>query len=206
MSLQAHQFSLKQLQTKFAARDKESDAVPISFHGKPRTHSIKRQTLEHSPEKYMREALKEARKAAGKGEVPVGAVIVKNGKVLGRGHNLTEAKQSALTHAEMQALSKASKSQKSWRLNDCDLYVTLEPCTMCSGAIVLSRIGRLFYGADDPKAGAVVSTAKVMENPKLNHRVQVTGGILKEECSSLLSGFFKDLREKKNKRKNVKTG
>jgi tRNA(adenine34) deaminase len=145
----------------------------------------------------MREALREARKAAGKGEVPVGAVIVKGGRVLGRGHNLTEAKQSALTHAEMLALSKATRKMKSWRLIGCDLYVTLEPCTMCSGAIVLSRIGRLFYGADDPKAGAVVSTAKVMENPKLNHRVQVTGGILKEECSSLLSGFFKDIRRKK---------
>ena len=147
----------------------------------------------------MREALKEAQKAASKGEVPVGAVIVKDGKVVARGHNRTEEKQNALTHAETQALSKASKKMKSWRLNGCDLYVTLEPCTMCSGAIVLSRISRLFYGTEDPKAGAVISTAHVLENPKLNHRVQVTSGILKEECSEILSQFFKDLRTKRKK-------
>jgi tRNA(adenine34) deaminase len=142
----------------------------------------------------MKAALKEARKAARKGEVPVGAVVVKEGKVIGRGHNLTESKQSALTHAEMMALTKASKKLKSWRLNDCDLYVTVEPCTMCGGAIVLSRIGGLFYGTTDPKAGAVESTARVLDNPKLNHRVQATGGILKEECSRILSEFFKEVR------------
>jgi tRNA(adenine34) deaminase len=158
---------------------------------------LKEKTLHHLAGKFMQEALKEALKAAVKGEVPVGAVVVKDGKVVGRGHNLTEAKQSALTHAEILALSKAAKKLKSWRLIGCDLYVTLEPCTMCSGAIVLSRINRLFYGTDDPKAGAVISTAKVMNNPKLNHRVRVTGGILKEECSSLLSGFFKELRKSK---------
>jgi tRNA(adenine34) deaminase len=130
----------------------------------------------------MLEAMKEAKKAAQKGEVPVGAVVVKDKKVIGRGHNLTERKQSALVHAEMAALAKAAKKLKSWRLNDCDLYVTLEPCTMCAGAIVLSRIRNLVYGTTDPKAGAVESTAQVMSNPKLNHRVKVTGGILKEEC------------------------
>lgn len=144
----------------------------------------------------MREALKEARKAARKGEVPVGAVVVRDGKVAGRGHNLTESRQSALTHAEMMALGKAVKKLGSWRLTDCDLYVTLEPCTMCGGAIVLSRIRNLFYGTTDPKAGAVESTARVLENPKLNHRVKVRGGILKEECSGVLSGFFKELRRK----------
>jgi tRNA(adenine34) deaminase len=144
----------------------------------------------------MREALKEAQKAVLKGEVPVGAVVVKNGKVISRGHNLTELKQSALTHAEMMALSKATKKLKSWRLNGCDLYVTLEPCGMCAGAIVLSRIENLFYGASDPKAGVVESIAKALENPKLNHRVKVTGGILKEECSKALTDFFKEVRRK----------
>ena len=144
----------------------------------------------------MKEALKEAKKASRKGEVPVGAVVVKNGKIISRGHNLTEKKQSALTHAEMMVLSKATKKLKSWRLNDCDLYVTLEPCGMCAGAIVLSRINNLFYGASDPKAGVVESIAQALDNPKLNHRVKVTGGILKEECSKALSDFFKELRRK----------
>ena len=153
-------------------------------------------TLNHSDDEFMREALKEARKAARKGEVPVGAVVVNNGKVIGRGHNLTEKKQSALTHAEMMALSQASKKLKSWRLIDCDLYVTLEPCTMCAGAIVLSRVRNLVYGTTDPKAGAVLSTARVMENEKLNHRVKVISGILKEECSGVLTAFFKEVRRK----------
>ena len=153
-------------------------------------------TLNHSDDKFMREALKEARKAACKDEVPVGAVVVKDGKVIGRGHNLTEKKQSALTHAELMALGKASKKLKSWRLIDCDLYVTLEPCTMCAGAIVLSRIRSLVYGTTDPKAGAVDSTARVMENEKLNHRVKVTRGVLKEECAGVLTDFFKEVRRK----------
>jgi tRNA(adenine34) deaminase len=153
-------------------------------------------TLNHSDDEFMREALKEARKAAGKGEVPVGAVVVKDGKVIGRGHNLTEKKQSALTHAELMALGKASKKLKSWRLIDCDLYVTLEPCTMCAGAIVLSRVRNLVYGTTDPKAGAVHSTARVMENEKLNHRVKVTSGMLKEECAGVLTAFFKEVRRK----------
>ena len=153
-------------------------------------------TLNHSDDEFMREALKEARKAARKGEVPVGAVVVKDGKVIGRGHNLTEKKQSALTHAELMALGKASKKLKSWRLIDCDLYVTLEPCTMCAGAIVLSRVRNLVYGTTDPKAGAVHSTARVMENEKLNHRVKVTSGMLKEECAGVLTGFFKEVRRK----------
>ena len=145
----------------------------------------------------MREALKDAGKAAQKGEVPVGAVVVLEGKIIGRGHNLTEKKQSALTHAEMGALAQATRKLKSWRLADCDLYVTLEPCTMCAGAIVLSRVRRLVFGTPDPKAGAVISTARVLDNGKLNHRVQISDGILKEECSRVLSDFFRKLREKK---------
>jgi tRNA(adenine34) deaminase len=153
-------------------------------------------TLNHSDDEFMREALKEARKAAQKGEVPVGAVVVKDGKVVSRGHNLTEKKQSALTHAELMALGRASQKLKSWRLVDCDLYVTLEPCTMCAGAIVLSRVRNLVYGTTDPKAGAVDSTARVMENEKLNHRVKVTRGVLKEECAGVLTDFFKEVRRK----------
>jgi tRNA(adenine34) deaminase len=153
-------------------------------------------TLNHPDNEFMQEALKEAHKAAIKGEVPVGAVVVKDGKIIGRGHNLTEKKQSALTHAELMAISKATKKLKSWRLIDCDLYVTLEPCTMCAGAIVLSRVRNLVYGTTDPKAGAVDSTARVMENEKLNHRVKVTSGVLKEECSSVLTAFFKEMRRK----------
>jgi tRNA(adenine34) deaminase len=147
----------------------------------------------------MRQALREAEKARAKGEVPVGAVIVHEGRVVGRGHNRTETKQSALEHAEQVALRAASKKMKSWRLNDCDLYVTLEPCTMCGGAIVLSRIRTLVYGTTDPKAGAVDSTARVLDNPKLNHRVVVLGGILREDCAAILSGFFRNLRSKAKK-------
>ena len=144
----------------------------------------------------MKEALKEAHKASKKGEVPVGAVVVHSGKIVARGHNLTESKKNALTHAEMLAMAKAAKKLQSWRLIDCDLYVTLEPCTMCGGGIVLSRIRHLYYGTTDPKAGAVESTARVLDNPKLNHRVNITGGILKEECSRVLSDFFKEVRKK----------
>jgi tRNA(adenine34) deaminase len=145
----------------------------------------------------MRLALKEAEKARALGEVPVGAVVVKDGRVVGRGRNRTESKMSALEHAEIVAIRAASKKLKSWRLAGCDLYVTLEPCTMCGGAIVLSRIRNLVYGTEDPKAGAVKSTARVLDNPSLNHRTTVTSGILKEECAAILSGFFRDLRKKK---------
>jgi tRNA(adenine34) deaminase len=151
-----------------------------------------------SHESFMRLALREADKARAKGEVPVGAVVAFEGRVVGRGHNRTETRQSALEHAEQVALKAASKKLGSWRLNDCDLYVTLEPCTMCGGAIVLSRIRTLVYGTTDPKAGAVESTARVLDNPKLNHRVTVVGGILKEDCAAILSGFFKELRKKAN--------
>lgn len=142
----------------------------------------------------MAEALAEAEKAEAEGEVPVGAVVVRDGRVVGRGFNRTEARKSALHHAEMVALQRAAARLSSWRLAECDLYVTLEPCTMCAGAIALSRIRRLVYGAPDPKAGAVASTARVLENPKLNHRVSVEGGVMARECGEILSGFFRRLR------------
>ena len=155
-----------------------------------------RPTLRISHEKFMKTALREARKAAFKKEVPVGAVIVYQGRIIARGHNLTEGKQNAQAHAEMVALRKAAAKQKDWRLTDCDLYVTLEPCTMCAGAMVLSRVRKVIYGTPDLKAGAVDSTARVLENPKLNHRVEVESGILKEECSKVLTDFFRELRGK----------
>jgi tRNA(adenine34) deaminase len=144
----------------------------------------------------MKTALREARKAALKKEVPVGAVVVYQDRIIARGHNLTEGKQNAQAHAEMVVLRKAAAQRKDWRLTACDLYVTLEPCTMCAGAMVLSRVRKVIYGAQDPKAGAVDSTARVLENPKLNHRVEVESGILKEECSKVLTDFFRELRGK----------
>lgn len=155
-----------------------------------------RARLENPHEKYMRTALREAQKAAREKEVPVGAVVVYQGRVIARAHNRTEGKKSALLHAEMLALRKASVKRANWRLGNCDLYVTLEPCTMCAGAMVLSRIRTVYYGTPDPKAGAVDSTARVLANPKLNHRVVVESGILKEECSAILTGFFKSLRNR----------
>lgn len=146
-------------------------------------------------EKYMKEALKEAKKAAQKGEVPVGAVIVKNGKIIARGHNLRESKQDPTMHAEIVAIKKAARKLENWRLAGCTLYVTVEPCPMCAGAIVQSRIGRVVYGARDPKAGAVASLYTILTDRRLNHQVSViTEGVLEEECSEILKSFFKRLR------------
>jgi tRNA(adenine34) deaminase len=138
----------------------------------------------------MQAALREARASAGKDEVPVGCVIVHEGLVIGRGHNQVETLQDATAHAEILAIGAASNALESWRLLDCTLYVTLEPCSMCAGAIVLSRIGRLVYGAADPKAGACGSVLDVIGEPRLNHRVEVTPGVLADECGALLKEFF----------------
>ena len=143
----------------------------------------------------MREALKEAKKAYLLGEVPVGAVIVYENKIIARGHNTREIKQSVLGHAEINAIQKASKKIGSWRLEDCDIYVTLEPCPMCSGAIIQSRIKNLYYGATDPKTGACGSVLNLFENP-FNHKVNVIGGVLEGECSRIIKDFFKELRQK----------
>ena len=151
-------------------------------------------TLNHPDEVFMREALKEASKAARKGEVPVGAVVVKDGKIIGRGHNLTEKKQSALTHAELMALGKASKKLKSWRLIDCDLYVTLEPCTMCAGAIVAARVERLVFAARDIRFGGVRSLFRLADSELQNHRVRVEEGLLAAEAGELLMDFFRARR------------
>ena len=143
----------------------------------------------------MKEALKEARKAYLKEEVPVGAVVVYNDKIIARGHNVREIKESVLGHAELVAISKASKKIGSWKLEDCDIYVTLEPCPMCSGAIIQSRIKNLYFGAYDQKGGAAGSVLNLYDY-KFNHKVNVVGGIMEEECSSIIKEFFKELRRK----------
>ena len=143
--------------------------------------------------KYMKSALKEARKAYDKGETPVGAIIVKDGRIIARAHNLRETKKDPLAHAEILAIRKVAAKLDAWRLLDCDLYVTLEPCTMCAGAIIQSRIKRVFYGADDPKAGAAGSVIDIFEKD-FNHKVEIYRGIMQEECSDILKKFFKELR------------
>lgn len=146
---------------------------------------------------FMLEAIKEAHKALALGEVPIGAVIVNNGQIVGRGHNLRETTQNAITHAEMIAIQEACQSIGSWRLENCQLYVTLEPCVMCSGAIVLSRVAEVYYGARDAKGGAVESLYEMLTDERLNHRVKVETGLLEAECGQLLTDFFRALREKK---------
>ena len=143
----------------------------------------------------MKAALKEAVKAYQLGEVPVGAVIVYNNKIIARGHNTRELSQSVLGHAEINAIKKASKKIGSWRLEDCDIYVTLEPCSMCSGAIIQSRIKNLYFGAYDLKTGACGSVLNLFDYP-FNHKVNVYGGIMEEECSRIIKDFFKELRQK----------
>ncbi|SFM20754.1 tRNA adenosine(34) deaminase TadA [Halopseudomonas yangmingensis] len=143
---------------------------------------------------FMREAIAEARKGAALGEVPVGAVLVRDGQVIGRGFNQPISSHDPSAHAEMVALRAAAAADANYRLPDTTLYVTLEPCTMCAGLLVHSRIRRLVYGASEPRAGAVVSRAQVLAQPWMNHRVEVDGGVLAEECSDLLKTFFRDRR------------
>ena len=148
-------------------------------------------------EKFMKEALKEAKKAYDKLEVPVGAVIVKDGKIISRAHNLKETKFNTTNHAEIIAIQKASKKLKSWRLLDCEMYVTLEPCSMCAGAIINSRIKKVYIGANDEKTGAVGSVLNLFEDYKFNHNVEFEKGILKEESEKIIKDFFKKLRKLK---------
>lgn len=148
-------------------------------------------------EKYMNLALKEARKAYDKDEVPIGAVIVKDDKIIARAHNLKEKNKQACAHAEILAIQKACKKLDAWRLEDCDMYVTLEPCPMCAGAIINSRIKNLYIGAMDPKSGAVGSKLNLLKDYKFNHTVNVFNGVLENECSTILKDFFKELRKRK---------
>lgn len=151
-------------------------------------------------EKYMKEAIRQAKKAESIDEVPIGAVIVHDDKIIARAHNLRESKQNAINHAEVIAIQKACKKIGSWRLEDCVLYVTLEPCPMCAGAILQSRISRVVYGASDPKGGCIESCMKMYEIKGFNHYPKVTSGVLKEECSELLKNYFRKKRELKKLR------
>jgi len=147
--------------------------------------------------KYMEEALQEAKKAAAMGEIPVGAVIVKDGQIIARGHNRTETDRDPTAHAEMIAIRQAAEVLGGWRLPGCSLYVTLEPCSMCAGAIVWSRIERLVIGTMDPKGGACGSVFNIVQEPRLNHHVDIETGCMQEACADLMKGFFRDLRNQK---------
>ena len=146
-------------------------------------------------EKFMKEALKEAKKAYDKLEIPVGAVIVKDGKIIARAHNLKETKFDTTKHAEILAIQKASKKLNSWRLIDCEMYVTLEPCSMCAGALINSRIKKVYIGASDQKTGVVGSVFNLLEDYTFNHKVEYEKGILQDECESILKEFFRELRK-----------
>ena len=152
----------------------------------------------------MREALKEAKKALDKEEVPVGAIIVKDGKIISRAHNIKECKKDATCHAEILAIQKACKKLGSCRLLDCEMYVTLEPCPMCAGALIQSRIKKLYIGTDDNKTGACGSVLNLLEDYKFNHKIEVKKYILKEETEKILKEFFKYLRERnKSEKKSI---
>ena len=152
-------------------------------------------------EKFMKEALKEAKKAYDKLEVPVGAVIVKDGKIIARAHNLKETKYDTTKHAEILAIQKASKKLESWRLLDCEMYVTLEPCSMCAGAMINARIKKVYIGASDEKTGAVGSVFNLFEDYTFNHKVETEIGVMSQECEEILKDFFKELRKIKSKSK-----
>jgi len=155
----------------------------------------------NNKEKYMKEALKEAKKAFDKEEIPVGVVIVKDDKIIAKAHNLKEIKKDTTKHAEIIAIQKASKKLESWRLSNCEMYVTLEPCSMCAGALINSRIKKVYIGTTDPKTGACGSVLNLLEDYKFNHIVEVEYGILQKECEKILKEFFKELREKKKNNK-----
>jgi tRNA(adenine34) deaminase len=148
---------------------------------------------------YMNEAVKEAQFAKMIDEVPIGAVVVHEGKIIGRGHNLREHSQDSTTHAEVLAITEACAYLNSWRLWDCQLFVTIEPCLMCSGTIINSQLPEVFFGARDPKAGAVRSLYTVLEDSRLNHQVEVREGIEAEKASTLMKTFFKEIRQRRKK-------
>ena len=150
---------------------------------------------------YMKEAIKEAKKAAKKLEVPVGCVIVKNGKIIARAHNQKETKNDTTKHAEILAIQKASKKLEAWRLLDCEMYVTLEPCSMCAGAMIQARIKKVYIGAMDAKTGACGSVLNLLQDYPFNHKIEIETGIREEECEQILKEFFKKLRAMKNKKK-----
>ncbi|MBR4027834.1 MAG: tRNA adenosine(34) deaminase TadA [Lachnospiraceae bacterium] len=154
-------------------------------------------------EKYMKVAINQAKKAYALEEVPIGCVIVQNDKIIARGYNRRNTDKNTLAHAELLAIKKASKKTGDWRLEDCTMYVTLEPCQMCAGAIVQSRLKRVVIGSMNPKAGCAGSVLNLLQMKQFNHQVEMETGILGEECSLMLSEFFRQLREKKKSKKNL---
>lgn len=157
---------------------------------------IRLEEQKRSDEKYMKEAIRQAKKASKLGEVPIGCVIVYEDRIIGRGYNRRNTDKSTLSHAEITAIRRASKIMGDWRLEDCTLYVTLEPCQMCSGAIIQARIPRVVMGCRNPKAGCAGSILNLLKIPEFNHQAEITEGILEEECSMMLKNFFKDLRKR----------
>jgi len=155
-------------------------------------------------EKFMKEAIRQAKKAYALGEVPIGCVIVYQGKIIGRGYNRRNTDKSTLSHAEITAIRKASKVIGDWRLEECTLYVTLEPCQMCSGAIVQARIPRVVMGCRNPKAGCAGSVLNILQEPAFNHQVEITEDVLGETCSTMLTTFFKELRVRNKLEKEEK--
>ena len=151
--------------------------------------------------KYMREAIRQAKKAYKLDETPIGCVIVHDGKIIGRGYNRRNTDKSPLAHAEITAIKKASKKLGDWRLEECTLYVTLEPCQMCAGAIIQSRLTRVVVGCMNPKAGCAGSVLNLLDVKAFNHQAELTTGVLEEECSALMTGFFRELRERKKMQK-----
>ncbi len=151
--------------------------------------------MERNDGYWMAQALAEARQAAALGEVPIGAVVVRDGAIVGRGHNRREIDGDPLAHAELLAIAEAARATAGWRLDGCTLFVTLEPCAMCAGALVNSRVERLVFGARDPKAGFCGSLGDLVRDRRLNHRLSVTGGVLADECGDLLKEFFAELRQ-----------
>lgn len=154
--------------------------------------------------KFMKKAIEQAQKSLKIDEVPIGCVIVKDGKVIARGWNQREQQQSAISHAEINAITKACRKTGSWRLDDCDLYVTLEPCPMCTGAIIQSRIRNVYFGAYDPKGGCVETCTHLLDHPKFNHHPAYEGGILEEECAAMLRSFFREKRKIQKEQKKAR--
>ncbi len=158
---------------------------------------IKSTLSKEQKELYMREALKEAKKAKDKAEIPIGAIVVLDGEIIGRGYNLREESQDATSHAEMTAIKNACKKKDSWRLENAQLFVTLEPCAMCSGAMILARVDEVYYGAGDPKGGTAGTFMNLLQDERFNHVAYVENGILEDECREILQNFFRKLRMNK---------
>jgi len=160
--------------------------------------------IEKNDRYFMKIAIEEAKKAGDIGEVPIGAVVVLDGKVIAKAHNLREAEQTAIAHAELLAIDKACKETGSWRLDNAVLYVTLEPCAMCSGAIILSRVKKVVYGASDPKGGCAGTFMNLLQDERFNHQCELVSGVLEEETGGLLTNFFRELRAKKKADKKLR--